>query len=94
LTSLTTYRAQWNGPLPHKKVCKKIRALGDAAGFPAHTGPNPILPQLDVDEFQLAVQHAVPLLDVMAFNEYMIEDDRIRKVVNDSKSSFRPLTKF
>ncbi|KAJ7289196.1 hypothetical protein C8J57DRAFT_427417 [Mycena rebaudengoi] len=22
----------WDGPLPHKKVCKKIRALGDAAG--------------------------------------------------------------
>ncbi|KAJ7352312.1 hypothetical protein DFH08DRAFT_1078021 [Mycena albidolilacea] len=48
---------------------------------------NPIPPQLDVDEFQLAVQHAVPLLDVMAFNKYMIEDDRIRKVVNDKYSA-------
>jgi hypothetical protein len=92
--SLTTYRAQWNGPLPHKKVCKKIRALGDAAGFPARANPNPILPQCDVHEFRLAVQHAVPLSDIKAFNKYMIEDDRIRKVVNDSTSSFRPVTKF
>ncbi|KAF7370323.1 hypothetical protein MSAN_00663700 [Mycena sanguinolenta] len=77
----------WNGPLPHKKVCKHIRALGDAAGFPVYadhyTDCGFIMPQLDVDEFQVAVQDGVPLSTVSAFNKNMIEDDRIRKVVND-----------
>ncbi|KAJ7873472.1 hypothetical protein B0H14DRAFT_3860041 [Mycena olivaceomarginata] len=82
--------SDWNGPLPHKKVCKEIRALGDAVGFPARADPNPILPQRDVHEFRLAVQYAVPLSDVKAFNKYMIEDDRIRKVVNDKYSARYP----
>ncbi|KAJ7472200.1 hypothetical protein FB451DRAFT_1090389 [Mycena latifolia] len=77
----------WDGPLPHKKVCKKIRALGDAAGFPVYANPKSIPPQLEVDEFRRRVQDAVPLSAVNAFNKNMIEDDRIRKVVNDKYSA-------
>ncbi|KAJ6519157.1 hypothetical protein C8R45DRAFT_1204383 [Mycena sanguinolenta] len=84
----------WNGALPHKKVCKHIRALGDAAGFPVYADHyvdrSFIVPQLDVDEFQVAVQDTVPLLKVDAFNKNMIEDDRIRKVVNDKYSARYP----
>ncbi|KAJ7654353.1 hypothetical protein B0H17DRAFT_1021824 [Mycena rosella] len=42
----------WAGPLPHKKVCKTIRALGDAAGFPVYANPKFIPPQLEVGEFR------------------------------------------
>ncbi|KAJ7673766.1 hypothetical protein DFH06DRAFT_1035898 [Mycena polygramma] len=77
----------WNGPLPHKKVCKKIRALGDAAGFPMYATPKAPPPPLEVHEFQRRVQNAVPWREVKTFNECMIEDDRIRKVVNDKYSA-------
>ncbi|KAF8177537.1 hypothetical protein K438DRAFT_1681466 [Mycena galopus ATCC 62051] len=77
----------WDGPLPHKKVCKKIRALGDAAGFPVYADPNFALPQLNVDEFRRRVQGAVSESAASAFNKNMIEDDRIRKVVNDKYSA-------
>ncbi|KAJ7250536.1 hypothetical protein B0H12DRAFT_1120796 [Mycena haematopus] len=85
----------WNGPLPHKKVCKQIRALGDAAGFPVYADhytndSSFILPQLDVDQFQFAVEDEVPLLAANGFNRNMIEDDRIRKVVNDKYSARYP----
>ncbi|KAJ7206390.1 hypothetical protein GGX14DRAFT_457691 [Mycena pura] len=80
----------WGGPLPHKKVCKKIRALGDAAAFPVYANPKSAPPQLDVDDFRSRVHAAVPLPAVNAFNKNMIEDDRIRRVVNDKYSARYP----
>ncbi|KAF7333474.1 hypothetical protein MVEN_02363600 [Mycena venus] len=75
----------WNGPLPHKKVCKTIRALGDAAGFPVYTDPKSV-PELEVDVHR-RFQDAVSVAAVKSFNKNMIEDDRIRKVVNDKYSA-------
>ncbi|KAJ7731702.1 hypothetical protein DFH07DRAFT_894654 [Mycena maculata] len=77
----------WNGPLPHKKVCKAIRALGDAAGFPVYGNPRLVPPQLDVDEFCRRAKGAVSESAVNAFNKNIIEDDRIRRVVNDRYSA-------
>ncbi|KAJ6578224.1 hypothetical protein B0H19DRAFT_1122701 [Mycena capillaripes] len=77
----------WNGLLPHKKVCKTIRTLGEAAGFPVYTIPKTPPPQLEVEVFRHQVQDAVSLLAVNSFNRNMIEDDRIRKVVNDKYSA-------
>jgi hypothetical protein len=88
LPDLLTRTSQWEGPLPHKKVCKRIRALADAAGFPIYTNPKTLPPQIEVDEFYRRVQDAVSLSAVNAFNENMIEDDRIRRVVNDSTFPF------
>ncbi|KAJ6563616.1 hypothetical protein DFH09DRAFT_1158529 [Mycena vulgaris] len=75
----------WSGPLPHKKVCKTIRALGDAAGFPVYANPKSP-PQVEVD-VRRRFQDTVSLSAANAFNKNMIEDDRIRKVVNDKYSA-------
>ncbi|KAJ7874622.1 hypothetical protein B0H13DRAFT_2057413 [Mycena leptocephala] len=75
----------WSGPLPHKKVCKTIRALGDAGGFPVYAIPKSPL-QLDI-EARRRVEDAISLAAVNSFNENIIEDDRIRKVVNDKYSA-------
>ncbi|KAJ7229277.1 hypothetical protein C8J57DRAFT_1147476 [Mycena rebaudengoi] len=74
----------WNGQLPHKKVCKTIRALADAAGFPAYAIPK-YLPELDTNT-RRRVEDAVSLAAVNSFNQNMMEDDRIRKVINDKYS--------
>ncbi|KAJ7820485.1 hypothetical protein B0H13DRAFT_2682283 [Mycena leptocephala] len=71
----------WNGQLPHKKVCKTIRALADAAGFPVYAIPK-YLPELDANA-RRRVEDAVSLAAVNSFNKNMMEDDRIRKVIND-----------
>ncbi|KAJ7512878.1 hypothetical protein B0H11DRAFT_1947800 [Mycena galericulata] len=75
----------WNGPLPHKKVCKTIRALGDAAGFPIYADPKSP-PQLEVDA-RRRFQNAVSVSVANAFNANMIEDDRIRRVIHDKYSA-------
>ncbi|KAJ7769968.1 hypothetical protein B0H16DRAFT_1307198 [Mycena metata] len=76
----------WNAsPLPHKKVCKTIRALADASNFPIYTLPKSPYPAVTDDLFGLQLRaQAVSLGTVNTFNKYMIEDDRIRKVINDS----------
>ncbi|KAJ7330266.1 hypothetical protein DFH08DRAFT_1022366 [Mycena albidolilacea] len=74
----------WNGQLPHKKFCKTIRALADAAGFPAYTIPK-YLPELDANA-RRRVEDAVSLAAVNSFNKKMMEDDRIRKVINDTRA--------
>ncbi|KAJ7023864.1 hypothetical protein C8F04DRAFT_1133126 [Mycena alexandri] len=79
----------WNGsPLPHKKVCKTIRTLADASNFPIYTLPKSPSPEVTVDLFWLQVraQNLSPGT-VNTFSKYMIEDDRIRKVVNDKYSA-------
>jgi hypothetical protein len=81
-----TQTSQWSGPLPHKKVCKTIRALGDAGGFPVYAIPKSPL-QLDI-KARRRVEDAISLAAVNSFNENIIEDDRIRKVVNDSTFPF------
>ncbi|KAJ7671967.1 hypothetical protein B0H14DRAFT_3538004 [Mycena olivaceomarginata] len=63
--------------LPHKKVCKTIRALADAAGFPAYAIPKYLL-ELDANA-RRRVEDAVSLAAVNSFNKNMMEDDRIRK---------------
>ncbi|KAJ6477850.1 hypothetical protein C8R47DRAFT_1051455 [Mycena vitilis] len=78
----------WSGALlPHKKVCKKIRAMGDAAGFPIYATPKIEPPQLEVNEFQRRVGGVLSSSEAYAFNEYMIEDDRVRKVIHDKYSA-------
>ncbi|KAJ7585691.1 hypothetical protein C8J56DRAFT_828834 [Mycena floridula] len=76
----------WKGKPPHKKVCRNIKALGDAANFPHYAAPKILPPQIEVEEFQRLVSDAVPLTDVVLFNKYMVEDDRIRKILNDKHS--------
>jgi hypothetical protein len=83
---ITNSTSQWNGQLPHKKVCKTIRALADAAGFPAYAIPK-YLSELDPNA-RRRVEDAVSLAAVNSFNKNMMEDDRIRKVINDSTFPF------
>ncbi|KAJ7274872.1 hypothetical protein C8J57DRAFT_1592336 [Mycena rebaudengoi] len=82
--------AHGRDPYLTRKCAKVIRALADAAGFPIYTNPKTLPPQIEVDEFYRRVQDAVSLSAVNAFNENMIEDDRIRRVVNDI--SWNPLS--
>ncbi|KAJ7112938.1 hypothetical protein C8R44DRAFT_741285 [Mycena epipterygia] len=77
----------WNGPLPHKKVCKTIRVLGDAAGFPVYADPKSP-PQLEGD-VRRRFQDAVTLSAAKSFNKNMIEDDRIRKDYSTEKPGFQ-----
>ncbi|KAJ7586123.1 hypothetical protein C8J56DRAFT_828492 [Mycena floridula] len=77
----------WTATAPHKKVCRKLKALGDAAGFPEYATPRAAPPELEIEDFERLVFHAVPWPDIVMFNKHMIEDDRIRRVVNDKYSA-------
>ncbi|KAK7052735.1 hypothetical protein R3P38DRAFT_1654297 [Favolaschia claudopus] len=81
--------AAWNGQNPHKPVCKQIRALGDAAGFPIYANPKSPPPDMTGDEFGRLVQanSGMGIQQVRAFNMKMIDDDRIRRVLNDKYSA-------
>ncbi|KAK7044621.1 hypothetical protein R3P38DRAFT_2608834 [Favolaschia claudopus] len=77
----------WNGRLPHKSVCKKIRVLGDATGIPIYATPKIEPPQIEISEFQRRVSErtGLSMVSLMIFNENCLPDDRIRRVVNDSE---------
>ncbi|KAJ7093398.1 hypothetical protein B0H15DRAFT_905256 [Mycena belliarum] len=74
----------------HKIVCKKMRSMGEAAGFPVYASPKMAPLPIEVDDFRSRVEASVSLSEVSAFNACLIEDDRIRRVINDKYSARYP----
>lgn len=81
-------RADWEyESKPHKKICKTLRALGEAVSFPVSATPENPPPIMSTAEFRReCMQAGVEAKATKLFAQRMMRDDRVLKSLNDEYS--------